>query len=387
VPSSDRIIQAHEVRSSQIEGLRAVGALSVLVGHMWFVSELAGAYRGLGHRMLLGFGFGAYMLLALSGYLLALPFLRRDYGDGAPVDLRRYARNRVLRIVPLYYTVLVVVMVLQEHGGHWWQWWRFATFSQSFSHYTVATVDGPMWTLVAEIHFYLLLPVIAWLLARACRGRLRLAVAVLLALTAASVALWEVKVNVARPDALWQYSTPAFFFFFTTGMLVAATRLAWERRPPRWLDSVLGRADAWFAVALGSWVLVCWHFDLFPVIALSSFLTIGALVLPLRRGVIAPAFAWRWVATIGVASYSLYLWHYPIVTRLAGNSSLRAFGVLTLTAGTLSVAVALVSYRVVEAPFLGLRRRWSPAAASQDPSLGAVPAAAVATTTTAVPTG
>jgi peptidoglycan/LPS O-acetylase OafA/YrhL len=381
----DRIIQAHEVRSSRIEGLRAVGALGVLAGHLWFVSELGGAYVGLGRRMLLGLGFGAYVLLALSGYLLALPFLRRDFGDGSPVDLRRYARNRVLRVVPLYYTVLIVVMVLQEHGGHWWQWWRFATFSQSFSHYTVATVDGPMWTLVAEIHFYLLLPLMAWLLARACRGRLWLASAVLLALTGASIAVYVVKVDVARPDPLWQYGTLACFFFFTTGMLVAATRVAWERRPPR-LPSVLGRSDAWFAAALGTWVLVCWRFNLFPVMALTAFLTIGALVLPLRGGVVAPALGWRGVATIGIASYSLYLWHYPIVTWLGGHSSLRAFGVLTITAGTLSIAVALVSYRLVEAPFLGMRRRWSPAAASQDASSSGAPAPA-APSSTVVSTG
>ena len=60
---------------------------------------------------------------------------------------------------------------------------------------------------------------------------------------------------------------------------------------------------------------------------------------------------WRPLALIGVASYSLYLWHLPIVEALAPHALALSVPV--------SLAVALLSYRLVETPFLRLRRRWS----------------------------
>lgn len=102
--------QAGEVRSARVESLRAVAAVAVLVAHVFGVAHAYGAtvYRGYWHRLLLGGGFGVYLFFTLSGYLLYLPFARRDFGAGTEVRLGRYLRNRALRIFPLYYLVLVV---------------------------------------------------------------------------------------------------------------------------------------------------------------------------------------------------------------------------------------------------------------------------------------
>src|SRR4051794_7542756 len=68
----------------------------------------------------------------------------------------------------------------------------------------------------------------------------------------------------------------------------------------------------------------------------------------------------RWLATLGTASYSLYLWHGPIIESLS-RASWMPGGFLPLAAVGAAVccAIALLSYRVVEAPFLRLRRAWS----------------------------
>jgi peptidoglycan/LPS O-acetylase OafA/YrhL len=91
---------------------------------------------------------------------------------------------------------------------------------------------------------------------------------------------------------------------------------------------------------------------------------VGALVLPLRDGPYVRALRLRPLALLGVASYSLYVWHLPIVKWLAIDS----FGLACLACIPLCLAVAWASYRVIETPGLRLRRRWADSSAAQLPS-------------------
>src|SRR5919198_1129428 len=108
---------------------------------------------------------------------------------GGRVDLRRYAINRLLRTLPLYYAVVVVLLVVQEGGGTLGQWWRFATLTENLFRSTALTVDGPIWSLIVELHFYALLPFVAVVLARVARGSRRSAALLLLAAGLAGAAL------------------------------------------------------------------------------------------------------------------------------------------------------------------------------------------------------
>ena len=86
---------------------------------------------------------------------------------------------------------------------------------------------------------------------------------------------------------------------------------------------------------------------------------VGACVLPLRGSRFLRALEWKWLAAIGVASYSLYLWHIPVITAIYPDvvepSSFIVFLPIALGA---CLAVAFASYYVIESPFLRLRRRW-----------------------------
>src|SRR5690348_5029166 len=88
--------QACKIRSTRVESLRALAALAVLEGHVFGANVAYGrsAYDSWWHRTLLGGGFGVYLFFVLSGYLLYLPFARRDFGAGRRTHLRSYARNR-----------------------------------------------------------------------------------------------------------------------------------------------------------------------------------------------------------------------------------------------------------------------------------------------------
>jgi peptidoglycan/LPS O-acetylase OafA/YrhL len=116
----------------------------------------------------------------------------------------------------------------------------------------------------------------------------------------------------------------------------------------------------------------CWVFAGTRVISpqllapAASFLLLAAVTLPVRGGTVLRALDLRPLVILGVASYSLYLWHDPIVISIGDHLALGPVAVV-LVSVVLCVGIALASYALVERPFLRLRRRWGPTAASGPP--------------------
>ncbi|MDQ6605106.1 MAG: acyltransferase [Actinomycetota bacterium] len=372
--SGTQITQAGERRSARVESLRAIAAVSVLASHAFVygygVSPVT--VQTYWHRVFLEGGFGGVDLFyALSGYLLFWPMARSAFATHEPVDLRRYALNRVVRILPLYYTVLVVLLVVQNHGGSVSQWWHFGLFAENFSTSSIFTVDAPMWTLAIEVQFYIALPLLAWLLVSLARGSRARTGLLLLGLAVASVVLYEVAATHRSPSLfIWQYSLPSVFFFFVAGMLLALLRVGWLERPPRWLQGWAGRSDLWVAASLPLWLLACYRGTYQPVAAIAAMLIIGSCVMPLRRGAFVRLTELRPLSRLGLSSYSLYLWQAPVLIVLAGGAvtgggkleliPTPAHLAKMLVLGLLiTVPLALASYALIEAPPLRLRRRWA----------------------------
>ena len=381
-PAGPTVSQAGELRSARVESLRALAALSVLAYHsLLFSNQLHPADTG-ANQAILGGGYGVFFFFALSGYLLFWPFVKAGYGDGERISLRRYAVNRVLRIVPLYYVLITLLLLLHQADSEPGQWWRFALFAENFSRDTFFRADAPMWSLATEVHFYVLLPFVAALVALLARRSLARAAIVIAALGAATLLLRVLPIELpVLPTYLWKLQIVTLFFFFAAGMLLALLRRAWEQAPPRGLPEVLRRADVWILASLPLWALAIGDHDLESLVAPAAFLTIGAAVLPLRGGVTTRVLEWRALAIVGLASYSLYLWHAPLISWLGGGSigfNGRAFTYdgatseyprMLVLALVTAVVVALASFRVIETPFLRLRRRWSagPRAGSEAP--------------------
>ena len=353
-----RVQQAGETRSARIESLRALAALAVVVGHVWVTSVgTADTYL---HRAALGGGFGVFLFFALSGYLLYRPFARRDFAGGTPVQLWRYALNRALRILPLYYAVVLVLLVVLGHGDRH-LWLRFPLMIQGFFPDTVIALDGPLWSLVVEVQYYLLLPFIAAFVALASTRRLVMGAAAVLGLGLASAVLREVTVQLpAHPSEVWRYSFLTNFVFFVPGMLLPLWQVALERRKPGWMEGVASRSSAWLCVAAAAWLLTFVNYSWWFVILVAAFLTVAACVLPLRPGRGVRALEWRPLALVGVASYSLYIWHDPIVGRLPRlGLPAHNFWIQLAVAIPLMLVIAAVSYRAIEAPWLRWRSAWS----------------------------
>jgi peptidoglycan/LPS O-acetylase OafA/YrhL len=361
VAVASRVVQAGEVRSARIESLRAIAALGVLAGHAYLVTEGVNP-TGFGARLLYGGGLGVYLFFALTGYLLYWPFARRTFGDGRPISIAGYARNRALRILPLYYVVLIVLLLVNEGGGSFTEWWRFATFTQSFFPDTITKVDGPMWSIVVELQFYALLPLLAWGVARIAGKSPAKAGAVLLALGAASLAIWWAKVHhIVGADLRWRYSLPVTLLNFVPGMLLALVRLELERRPRGRLPS----STVLIGAGVALWAASTQRISLSgPICAGAAFLVLAGVVLPVRSGRLARALDLRALGLVGLVSYSVYLWHLPILDSLERHTSLGLVGLLAAGV-SICLGVSGASYIVVERPFLRLRKRWGSTIAGQ----------------------
>src|SRR5581483_2289701 len=189
-----------------------------------------------------GWGISAiYVFFALSGYLIFRPFARRDYGGGEPVDLRKYALNRVVRLLPIYYVAMIYLLSVASPAASGEQWWRFLTFSQAYSLSTVYSIDAPTWTLVVELQFYIVLPLLAWLVARASSGSAIRALIVLFLIGAGSFAFHVSEIH----DPLLSRSFPSNIGFIVAGMIIGVIEARWTAtataRLPRWATS----SDAW----------------------------------------------------------------------------------------------------------------------------------------------
>ncbi len=347
-------IESHT--SPRIESTRAVAACGVLVYHLQVTGHgYAGNWSqlALGTRLLMFGQFGVAVFFALSGYLLFRPFVRAATAGG-DVDLRRYLLSRILRILPLYYAAVGLLLLIQPGGQLTWdQTWRHLLFVQ-YLDTKIPLVDFPLWSLVCEVEFYALLPLLGWVLARLASGSMRRALGVVMLFGLGAWILSAIA-SPQTPSVVWIFSLPANIIYFVPGMLLATVESAANRRAvplskPRFWTACL------IVAAAASWALLLPN-PTSDGVLLAAGLTVAAVV---ASNAAFPGRHWRFspLPALGLRSYSLYVWHLPIVTALASagwlNGSISHDAAIAVP---LCLAAAVLSYAVVEAPFMRLRRR------------------------------
>jgi peptidoglycan/LPS O-acetylase OafA/YrhL len=369
------------------DGLRAIAALSVLIYHAGTLSRANEGEIGLS-PYLARLNVGVAVFFVISGFLLYRPLLAARNGDAAPIRLRDYARRRVLRIVPAYWVALTVLAIYPGLVGVFTaRWWTYYGFGQDYAVRTTVDGIGPAWSLGCEVVFYAMLPLVSLALDRlgALGGRRvwwQLELAVLGGLTLASAG-WRIYVD-AHPGT--PPSTFASTFgWFAVGMLLALASVVGRRR--RWLGIASRYAWAGWIVAALAYMIICRGLGLgggfvfsqhqstaqdLAVYALSGVVACG-LALPAavpvaRRGLIERLLGARTIAWLGLVSYGIYLYHYPVASALSGGVSSGGNATtkfLWLAPATVAITVgaAAVSYYVVERPALRFKDRRTPRAA------------------------
>lgn len=312
--------------------------------------------------------FGLDAFFVLSGFLVVGSWtaLRRRHGRLLPAA-RQYALRRAGRILPAYWVSLVVLVPLV--APHLLRsppkLALLVTVQQYLMPGLPAEVNVVSWSLTTEAHFYMVVPVLAVLVARYAGWRVVLGALVI------SV-VWRAW----RPLGLPQSLMPGRIEQFALGAVAATVVRRHDLGEVGRVVSVLRTRSAavvlWVALgALGLMqgaIIEGVAVEAAPLLHPAVGLVMAAWIVRLLTSARESVLSRPTLRLIGLVSYGTYLFHFPLLVhglRLTGSAGgatpARSLAVVAVILG-LALVVGAVSYRFVERPFLRSGERRPPAA-------------------------
>lgn len=405
---------SHPTQTSKIpvlDGVRAFACLSVLSYHIYYflshaypLSALVGHFT---YSLAMAGWSGVTLFFVLSGFLLFMPYAKSLLFAQQLPSWRTFYLRRALRILPGYYVALCLLIVLFNHEylapAHLKDLGLFASFLMDSTPQTYQKIDGPFWTLAIEWQYYMLLPLIAlafsWIV---CRGhtvsqRLWLTIVCLIGMM-----VWGVCTRafglyyMAHPAATFLVSRPAlnvFLWFtygisgkyyedFAVGMLVCTLYIASRNASvDNGITEFLRCRYSWFwgiGVAvlffMAAWSAIPGLDFLRPIIGAHAQATELGFALGFALCILAVLFgsfnykhflSWRPICWFGDISYSLYIWHIPllvlfmnvVIKKIPDLNFYEALALYWLYAWGIIVPLVFLFYRIVEVPSMNLAQR------------------------------
>jgi peptidoglycan/LPS O-acetylase OafA/YrhL len=362
-PVAPDVVAGAEARTGvrpEIQGLRAIAVMMVVIYHLW-PKRLTGGYAGVD------------VFFAISGFLITAHLLREASRTGT-VALRQFWARRARRLLPASLLVLFVSVgatLLWVPQAVWEQFMREAgaaglyvlnwVLARDAVDYlaadNIASPSQHYWSLSVEEQFYLVWPLLIvlalWLASRVRHGWLAMVGAVLALVTVASFA-WSVHLTRADPAAAY-FVTPVRAWEFGAGAVLAVVMAApgmgarLERAPAtRALLSWLGLAAlVWTAFTYTAATPFPGSAAAVPVLGTLVVIVAGA---PASRYSPVRALGTRPVQVLGDISYSTYLWHWPplVILPFALGRELDAQDKVVLLGAV--IAAAWMTKRWVEDP-------------------------------------
>ncbi|MGB2717918.1 MAG: acyltransferase [Vicinamibacterales bacterium] len=374
-----------------LDGVRGIAVSAVLALHFGvaadFTNRFPGTLSNWLERVLYAGWAGVDLFFVLSGFLITSILLASK--DGAGYFRRFYAR-RVLRIFPLYYTALILGLVLlprlapghawgllrDGESGDVWLWTYSFNIGLAFGLIAMPVASlSHFWTLAIEEQFYLVWP---WLVkVTSARGLLRVCVGVACIALAMRVAWVSLGYD---PEGAYRF-TLTRADSLTIGAVVAILM-----RDERWRLRLTGVSAIALALSVGAVALMIAIVPRFypsdPLVVTVGHTILGVLSASLIVAAVRQD-SWPWLANrtlrgLGKYSYGIYVWHFPLQRALLEwygfqppSSGVRGVDtVVFLVAGIGgSVVLGWMSYVVIERPFLRLKRFFVYSEPEADPLL------------------
>lgn len=381
------------VRFAGVEGVRGLAAASIVVYHCWRYATEGSVGGTVADAALRHLSAGVLLFFSLSGLLLYRPYAAAILDARPWPDVRSYGRNRFLRIMPTYWVILVVVAIglgaaLVPRSPELITIGRLTApadlaanlaLVQGYHPSTFLSGIGPAWTLIIEVAFYVALPIVsvaAFALSRRVSHRWRPLVAMvppaaLLGLgfagkLAASAVLDGGDGWGRNWGAVLARSFLANADLFSFGMAVAVVAVLHAdgriSLPRGWRPAAVVGAAMLLALATAIPHGALGNFRYDVLAAAASALVIAAIVLDPARGGrrVRSLLESRPMVAVGLASYSLYLWHEPLIHWLddrgvIGGTGLGALLAAVVVVGAIAGVLSALTYRFVEKPALERR--------------------------------
>ncbi|MCW3015713.1 MAG: acyltransferase [Solirubrobacterales bacterium] len=388
-------VTAREDRFPHFDALRAIAAVSVVLFHavgFWGGGLADGAA---GRAFIARLEVGVPVFLAISGFLLYRPFVAAHAAGRARPATGAYAWRRFLRIVPAYWVALTLSAVALSwtyvfDGADWLTYYGFGQL------YTVPALGrgaiAPAWTLGIEVSFYAFLPLwAAGLRAPDRRGPDRSRDQILRRHATAVGGLWVASVlysvvlfatgavaDPVRTNDPALLALPGTLDTFALGMALAVASVALQGRPlPRLLAAIERRSWLPWALALTAFCASAVAIGLTgapdqavsPAQYLAKWQLYGLVAVGLlwpavfgdqRRGAVRRLLGLAPLAWVGLVSYGVYVWHWPVLMQLQrwdlGAAGVHPYVLWGVTGLLATLVLGALSYAVVERPALSLRR-------------------------------
>lgn len=384
-----------------IEGLRGAAAMSVLLGHVSIHLDAKLAVNSVVQKLIGTLGEGLTLFFCLSGFLLYRPFATSVLSGSVSPSVRRYLVNRFLRIYPAYMVIFCLVSfvfglayvtsvpelsgVSGADGTLGRMTSPLAIINNLFLVHTLVpstlkTGLGVSWSLTVEICFYFSLPLL-YLAARYIGRR----TSRLLAAFSPGLLLVVIGTVCRLVASRADHGTTAHIFFedwganwhaviarsllaqadlFGFGMIAAAVLVGLDGKS---LAVVTRRRLRWSILIFGAVVAGGLRFDRDGAYAVFFSTLIIFVLTPTtigRLGTLPMILEWRVFRWLGLISYSVYLWHVPVIWFVARRSwsatgnGLSALLFNFLVVAAITIFLSSITYRFVELPGLRLKTRF-----------------------------
>ena len=335
-----------------LDGIRALAILLVLLFHWFPVDHWV--------NVLPNGPIGVTLFFVLSGYLISNILMGQQAAGTFLHSFKNFVIRRALRIFPIYFLVLLGLLVGKKIGiqvvtdfyEHPFYYWTYV-----YNHWLERTQNwsdmlSPYWSLSVEEQFYIVWPFFMLLIPSGKR---------LLGF------LWSVVVLgiIARYILVYKLDGIGVYMITCVDTFAWGALLAYYLRNGRSAELGIWIGRLWIPVLI-LWVMLCvMHTDADLVKqlffrSLTSMVSVALLFQAMQEGILARIFSWTPLRKLGQMSYGVYLYHmlvpdlvYQLASRLhipLPEDPYHVIGILGL------FLIAAISYRWIEKPIQELKR-------------------------------